>query len=83
VFVDEGTIDEVVGGEDSDAEEDTGESESGEEEDDQSEEESDSEEESEEEDEEDNWIVGTNSALNKKHTKTPLSFLRVWKFIAN
>ena len=58
MFVDEGTIDEVVGGEDSDADENTSDSESSEEEDGRSEEESDGEEESEEEDEEDNWVLG-------------------------
>ena len=58
MFVDEGTIDEVVGGEHSDVDENTSDSESGEEEDNQSEEENDGEEESEEEDEEDNRVVG-------------------------
>ena len=47
VFVDEGTIDEVVGGEDSDFEENTDSSESSEEEDDRREEDSDGEGESE------------------------------------
>ena len=54
MFVDEGTIDEVVDGEDSDADENTSDSESGEEEDDRSEEESDGDEES----KEDNWVLG-------------------------
>ena len=52
VFVDEGTIDEVVGGEDSDEDQDRRDSESSEEENDRSEEES------EEENKEDNWVVG-------------------------
>ena len=58
VFVHEGTIDEVVGGEDSDFDENTDNSESSEEEDGRSEEDSDGEEESEEETEEDNWVLG-------------------------
>ena len=58
IFVDEGTIDEVVGGEDSDFDENTDNSESSEEEDGRSEEDSDDEEESEEETEEDNWVLG-------------------------
>ena len=58
IFVDEGTIDEVVGGEDSDFDENTDNSESSEEEDGRSEEDSDGEEESEEETEEDNWVLG-------------------------
>ena len=57
VFVDEGTIDEVVGG-DSDLDENTDNSKSSEEEDDRREENSDGEEESEEETEEDNWVLG-------------------------
>ena len=51
VFVDERTINEVVGGEDSDIDENTNNSES-------SEEDSDGKEESEEETEEDNWVLG-------------------------
>ncbi|XP_022802105.1 piggyBac transposable element-derived protein 4-like [Stylophora pistillata] len=58
VFVDEGTIDEVVGGEDSDLDENTDNSESSEEEDDRREEDSDGEADSEEETEEDNWVLG-------------------------
>ena len=58
VFVDEGTIDEVVGGEDSDFEENTDSSESSEEEDDRREEDSDGEGESEQETEGDNWVLG-------------------------
>ena len=57
VFVDEGTIDEVIGG-DSDLDENTDNSKSSEEEDDRREENSDGEEESEEETEEDNWVLG-------------------------
>ena len=58
VFVDEGTVGEVVGGEDSDFDENTDKYESSEEECDRSEEDSDDEEESEEESEEDNWVLG-------------------------
>ena len=58
VFVDERTINEVVGGEDSDIDENTNNSESSEEEDDRREEDSDGKEESEEETEEDNWVLG-------------------------
>ena len=58
VFVDEETIDEVVGGEDSDGDQDTGDSESSGDADERSEEESGSEEESNEESKEDNWVVG-------------------------
>ena len=54
MFVDEGTIDEVVGGEDSNEDQDTSDSESRGGEDDRSEQESGSEEESNEESEEDN-----------------------------
>lgn len=53
-FVDEGTIDEVYGGEDSAGDESSSDSESGEEESDESEEESDRE----EENEADNWVIG-------------------------
>ena len=52
-FVDEGTIDEVYGGEDSAGDESSSDSESGEEESDESEEESDRE----EENEADNWVI--------------------------
>ena len=58
VFVDEGTVGEVVGGEDSNFDENTDNYESSEEEGDRSEEDSDDEEESEEESEEDNWVLG-------------------------
>lgn len=58
VFVDEGTIDEVVGGEDSDLDENTDNSESSEEEDYRREEDGDGEADSEEETEEDNWVLG-------------------------
>ena len=58
VFVDEGTVGEVVGGEDSDFDENTDKYESSEEECDRSGEDSDDEEESEEESEEDNWVLG-------------------------
>ena len=57
-FVDERTINEVVGGEDSDFDENTSNSESSEEEDDRREEDSDGKEESEEETKEDNWVLG-------------------------
>ena len=52
------TIDEVVGGEGSDLNENTNNSESSEEEGDRSEEDNDGGEESEEESEEDNWVLG-------------------------
>ncbi|RMX38747.1 hypothetical protein pdam_00012445 [Pocillopora damicornis] len=58
VFVDEGTVGEVVGGEDSDFDENTDNYESSVEEGDRREEDSDDEEESEEESEEDNWVLG-------------------------
>ena len=58
VFVDEGTTDEVFGGEESDLDENMNNSESSEEEDDRREEDGDGEEESEEEAEEDNWVLG-------------------------
>ena len=57
VFVDEGTTDEVFGGEESDLGENMNNSESSEEEDDRREEDGDGEEESEEEAEEDNWVL--------------------------
>ena len=58
VFVDNGTIDEVVSGGDSDLDENTDNSESSKEEDDRKKENSDGEEESEEKTEEDNWVLG-------------------------
>ena len=58
VFVEEGIVGEVVGGEDSDFDENTDNYESSEEEGDRREEDSDDEEESKEESEEDNWVLG-------------------------
>ena len=58
VFVDEGTVGEVVGGEDSDFDENTDNYESSEEEGDRREEDSDGKQERKEKTEEDNWVLG-------------------------